>query len=93
LSSKIETSQTKKKKIDTGIVSAMVKDAYKKMNAASDVIVLVAGDGDFVPPVRDLIEDDFKVEVVFWDHVSKELREACTRFISLDPHLDYLALK
>lgn len=83
----------KEKKIDTGIVSAMVKDAYKKMDAGSDTIVLVAGDSDFVPAVRDLIEDKFKVEVVFWDHVSKELRETCTRFISLNPHLDYLALK
>jgi uncharacterized LabA/DUF88 family protein len=83
----------KEKKIDTGIVSAMVKDAYKKMDAASDVIVLVAGDGDFVPPVRDLVEDGFQVEVVFWDHVSKELRDTSTRFISLNPHLDYLALK
>ena len=83
----------KEKKIDTGIVSAMVRDAYKKMKAGSDAIVLVAGDSDFVPPVRDLIEDGFKVEVVFWDHVSKELRDTCTRFISLNPHLDYLALK
>ena len=83
----------KEKKIDTGIVSAMVRDAYKKMNFASDVLVLVAGDGDFVPPVRDLVEDGFKVEVVFWDPASKELREICTRFISLNPHLDYLALK
>jgi uncharacterized LabA/DUF88 family protein len=82
----------KEKKIDTGIVSAMVKDAYKKMNAASDTIVLVAGDGDFVPPVRDLVEDGFQVEVIFWDHASKELREVCTRFISLNQHLDYLAL-
>jgi uncharacterized LabA/DUF88 family protein len=83
----------KEKKIDTGIVSAMVRDAYKKMNAESDVIVLVAGDSDFVPPVRDLIEDGFKVEVVFWDHVSKELKEISTRFISLNQHLEYLALK
>jgi uncharacterized LabA/DUF88 family protein len=83
----------KEKKIDTGIVSAMVKDAYKNMNPASDTIVLVAGDGDFVPPVRDLVGDGFQVEVVFWDHVSKELRDTCTRFISLNPHLDYLALK
>ncbi len=85
--------ENKEKKIDTGIVSAMVKDAYKKMNPASDVIVLVAGDSDFVPAVRDLVEDKFQVEVVFWDHVSKELRDICTRFISLNPHLDYLALK
>jgi uncharacterized LabA/DUF88 family protein len=83
----------KEKKIDTGIVSAMVRDAYKKVNAANDSIVLVAGDADFVPAVRDLVEDKFRVEVVFWDHVSKELRETCSQFISLNPHLDFLALK
>ena len=83
----------KEKKIDTGIVSAMVKDAYKKMNADSDTIVLVAGDADFVPAVRDLVEDKFRVEVVFWDHAAKELRDTCTQFISLNPHLDCLELK
>jgi uncharacterized LabA/DUF88 family protein len=82
----------KEKKIDTGIVSAMVKDAYKKVNPEKDMLVLVAGDADFVPAVRDLVEDHFRVEVVFWDHVSRELRENCTKFISLNEHLDYLAL-
>jgi len=71
----------------------MVRDAYKRVRAASDVIVLVAGDSDFVPPVRDLVEDGFKVEVVFWDHVAKELKGVATRFISLNQHLDFLALK
>jgi uncharacterized LabA/DUF88 family protein len=83
----------KEKKIDTGIVAAMVKDAYKKLNAASDVIVLVAGDADFVPAVRSLVEDKIRVEVVFWDHIARELKEACTKFISLNEHLDFLALK
>lgn len=83
----------KEKKIDTGIVSAMVRDAYKYVDKSSDIIVLVAGDGDFVPPVRDLVDDGFSVEVVFWDHVSKELKDVCTKFISLNKHLDYLALK
>jgi len=83
----------KEKKIDTGIVSAMVRDAYKSVNASSDTIVLVAGDGDFVPPVRQLVEDRFNVEVVFWDHAARELKEVCSKFISLNDHLDYLALK
>ena len=83
----------KEKKIDTGIVSAMVKDAYKNMSQAKDTIVLVAGDADFVPAVRDLVEDSFRVEVVFWDHVARELKETCTQFISLNEHLDFLALR
>ena len=83
----------KEKKIDTGIVSAMVRDAYRNMKALSDTIVLVAGDADFVPPVRQLVEDGFNVEVVFWDHVAKELKDVCSKFISLNGQLDYLALK
>lgn len=83
----------REKKIDTGIVSAMVKDAYKTMDAAKDVVVLVAGDGDFVPAVRDLVEDGFKVEVIFWDYASKELKDIASTFISLNSHLDFLALK
>lgn len=71
----------------------MVKDAYKRMNADSDTIVLIAGDADFVPAVRDLVEDKFRVEVVFCDHAAKELKDMCTQFISLNPHLDYLELK
>jgi uncharacterized LabA/DUF88 family protein len=83
----------KEKKIDTGIVSAMVKDAYKRADKAKDTMVLVAGDGDFVPAVRDLREDGFRVDVVFWDHVAKELREAASGFTSLNDHLEFLRLK
>jgi uncharacterized LabA/DUF88 family protein len=82
----------KEKKIDTGIVSAMVRDAYKSMDAKNDTIVLVAGDADFVPAIRQLVEDDYNVEVVFWDHVAKELRETCSKFICLNDHLEYLSL-
>lgn len=32
----------------------MVRDAYKKVDIASDCLVLVAGDADFVPAVRQL---------------------------------------
>ena len=83
--------QNKEKKIDTGIVAAMTKDAYTICDAASDTITLVAGDGDFVPAVVQLVEDGFSVEVVFWNHASRELKDACSKFISLDPILSHLA--
>jgi len=83
----------KEKKIDTGIVSAMVRDAYKRADLAKDTLVLVAGDGDFVPAVRDLVDDGFRVEVIFWDHISKELKETASSFISLNEHLEFLRLK
>jgi uncharacterized LabA/DUF88 family protein len=83
----------KEKKIDTGIVSAMCRDAYRKADPAADTFVLVGGDGDFVPAVRQLVEDGYTVEVVFWDHCSKELRSVASKFISLNQHLEYLRLK
>jgi uncharacterized LabA/DUF88 family protein len=83
----------KEKKIDTGIVAAMTRDAYRLADPDNDIMVLVAGDGDFVPAVRQLIEDGYKVHVVFWDHCSRELKDIATGFTSLNDHLEYLRLK
>lgn len=84
--------RNREKRIDTGIVSALVRDAYTIADKTADVITLVAGDGDYVPPVRTLVEDGFKVEVVFWSHASLDLRSAASKFIDLDPFLNHLAL-
>ena len=71
----------------------MTRDAYRNADPSKDTMVLVAGDGDFVPPVRQLVEDGYTVEVVFWDHVSKELKNAASKFIPLNDRLEYLRLK
>jgi len=81
----------KEKRIDTGIVTLMMKDAYRNASPG-DTFVLVAGDGDYIPTIRELISDGFNVEVVFWDHASRDLKESATKFISLDQHLDFLRL-
>ena len=81
----------KEKRIDTGITAAMTRDAYRIADPRADTITLVAGDGDFVPAVEPLVKDGFNVEVVFWDHVSKDLRNACSKFISLNPILNHLS--
>ena len=83
-------SQNKEKKIDTGIVAAMVRDAYTKADKEKDTISLVAGDSDYVPAVDLLTEDGFRVEVVFWSSASHELKEVCSRFIELDRYLEKL---
>ena len=83
-------SANKEKKIDTGIVAAMVRDAYTKANRKNDTITLVAGDSDYVPAVELLTDDGFRVEVVFWSSASNELKEACSRFIELDRYLEKL---
>jgi uncharacterized LabA/DUF88 family protein len=82
--------ENREKKVDTGIVAAMVRDAYTRADKAKDTITLVAGDSDYVPAVELLTEDGFRVEVVFWSSASAELKAVCTRFIELDRHLDKL---
>jgi uncharacterized LabA/DUF88 family protein len=82
----------KEKKIDTGIATLMTKDAYKHGNPASDTFVLVAGDKDYVPTLRELGTDGYRVEVVFWNHAAKELKEAAAKFLPLDEYLETLRL-
>ncbi|UFN49233.1 NYN domain-containing protein [Roseomonas sp. OT10] len=79
----------KEKKIDTGIVAALTRDAYKSAQPG-DVFTIVSGDSDYVPAVENLVSDGFQVDVVFWDHASRELKAACSNFISLNQHLDAL---
>ena len=80
----------KEKKIDTGIATQITRDAYKNAKAG-DVFTLVSGDADYVPTVRQLIEDGFTVDVVFWNHAARELKEVCSKFVSLDDHLIHLS--
>lgn len=82
----------REKKIDTGIVAAMVRDAYTRADKEKDTITLVAGDSDYVPAVELLTEDGFRVEVAFWSSASHELKSAATRFIELDKYFKDLDL-
>jgi len=87
----------KEKKIDTGIATLLTKDAYKSDaykngRPKDDTFVLVAGDSDYVPTIKALQEDGFTVEVVFWNHASRELKEVASKFIGLDAFLDVLRL-
>lgn len=79
----------REKKVDTDIVTEMVRDAYRNAKEG-DTFNLVAGDKDYVPPVKRLVSDGIKVDVVFWNHVARELKDACSNFISLNEHLEIL---
>ncbi len=79
----------KEKKIDTGIVAEMTRDAYRN-SKSGDVFTLVSGDNDYVPAIQNLVKDGFQVDLVFWDHAGRELKGACSRFVSLNAHLDAL---
>ncbi len=84
--------RNKEKKIDTGIATLITKDAFKHGSPKDDLFVLVAGDADYVPTIKALQEDGFKVEVVFWNHAARELKEVASRFVSLDLHLEHLRI-
>lgn len=83
----------REKKVDTGLATRLLADSYEHMQARlPDVMaVLVAGDGDYVPPVEDLQRRGIKVRVVFWPHAtSRELRTTADEFVGLDQHLEFL---
>lgn len=84
--------KNKEKKIDTGIVTEIMRDSYERMKAG-DEVTLVAGDRDYVPTAEDLRRRGIALVVMFWDHASAELKEAAANFVSLNPYLDRLALK
>ena len=79
----------KEKKVDTSVITELLRDAYKH-GTTKDVFKLVAGDGDYIPAVQRLVGDGYNVEVLFWDHASKELAEVCTKFTSIRKHLKWL---
>ncbi len=80
----------KEKKVDMAIGHRMTKEAYTIIDKANDELTLVAGDKDFVPVVEDLVSEGFTVQVVFWDHAAKELKDAASDFLALDPYLRHL---
>ena len=79
----------KEKKVDTGIITEMVKDAFTIVKRNQDKLVLVAGDGDFVPAVDTLKSNGFEIHLFFWGHASQELRtSAIPNFTNLDIELE-----
>lgn len=82
----------KEKKIDTGIATMITRDAYRNGKPKEDLFVLVAGDSDYVPTIKALKEDGYTVEVVFWNHASRELKEVASKFIGLNDYLEALRL-
>jgi len=79
----------KEKKVDVAIAARITKDAYTVINKEKDEIILVAGDSDYVPVIDDLRSEGYRVEVIFWGHAARELREASSKFTSLDNYLTH----
>ena len=56
------------------------------------VIVIAAGDADYVPAVERAKNKGWPVEVWFWTNAAADLKSAATRFCALDNHLEFLRL-
>ena len=79
----------REKKVDATIILFAVLAALDGTPETTR-ITLVAGDSDYVPMVKALRQRRYRVEVAFWSHGSRELREAADRFIPLDPMIELL---
>ena len=56
------------------------------------VIVIAAGDADYVPAVKRAQSRDWAVEVWFWSNAANALKVAASRFCPLDSYLEYLRI-
>jgi uncharacterized LabA/DUF88 family protein len=79
------------KKIDTDIVATMIEDSYEILTMGQDEMTLVAGDADYVPAICKLVKRGIPVHVVFWKHAAREIKDAATKFIELNPYLSLLS--
>lgn len=79
------------KKVDTAIAHQMTKDAYSGVvDRKGDVMILMAGDTDYVPVIEDLVLEGFTVNVLFWDHAGFELKTKASVFVSLNQYFKVL---
>jgi uncharacterized LabA/DUF88 family protein len=78
------------KKIDTDIVATMIEDSYELFTVGEDEITLVSGDSDYVPAIEKLKKRRIPVDVVFWNHAARELKDSARKFVNLDQYLDHL---
>jgi uncharacterized LabA/DUF88 family protein len=83
----------REKRVDTGVVTRICRDAYLLGQPLRNRITLVAGDGDYEPMVRQLVQDGFEVTLLYWSHASRELQAVASRFYPLDAYLEDLALR
>lgn len=77
----------KEKGVDTALVTDLIADSFT-VYAPGDELILVAGDGDYLPLVEHLKSRGIRLSVVFWDGgLSQGLRASGCNWVSLKPHL------
>jgi uncharacterized LabA/DUF88 family protein len=79
---------------EKGVDMEMGMDVADVLHGVSPprTIVIAAGDADYVPVVDRARSRGWEVEVWFWSNAAVELTKSATRFVPLDPHLDFLRL-
>jgi uncharacterized LabA/DUF88 family protein len=83
----------KEKMVDTQMTVDLIRDIYTDLNPATDRIVVVAGDADYVPAIRAARDRGFYVKVAFWQHASAAIKNAASEFQPLNGHLRDLTHK
>lgn len=78
----------REKAVDMTLAMLVIERIWLK-NPKLVRVILVAGDRDYVPLVEFLQRRGIEIEVHFWGHASHELKQAASRFISLDNYFDY----
>lgn len=68
-----------------------IPDSYESLNAGYEM-TLVAGNKDYIPAIEKLVGRKIPILVIFWGHAARELRESCTKFVSLNPYLDLIRM-
>lgn len=88
---KIRAGKIKEEAIDVALAVDMVADVW---DGKVDVVVLVAGDGDYVPLVNKVRKRGVTVQLAFCNvGLSDKLRRAVHDFIDLDKVMDEIRLK
>lgn len=79
---------------EKGVDVEMAMDIADLLHTVSPpkVIVIAAGDADYVPAVERAKKKGWKAEVWFWSNAAGELKKTATRFCALDPHFNFLHL-
>ncbi len=74
------------KQVDTRMTMDIGKLIYK-LRTVPAVLVIVAGDADFIPATEDARAEGWTVEVWYWSHaMSGDLKQVVDRFEALDAH-------
>ena len=72
----------------------MGMDIVERLHAVDDqlprILVVAAGDADYVPAVERAKSKGWPVEVWFWSNAAGDLKKAATRFCPLDEHLNFM---